>query len=351
MDGRGPVTNSNQITAVKQPKRERDMFKAVIVSKENGDQSVNIEELSEKDLPDREVLVEVGYSTLNYKDGLALTGAAPVVTSFPMVPGIDLAGTVLESSDERWKSGDKVLVNGWGLAERHWGGYSQRARVSGDWLVRLPDAFTTRQAMAIGTAGYTSMLCVMRLETQGVLPGGGPVLVSGASGGVGSIAIAILNKLGYEVVASTGRLEETDYLKALGASEVIDRATFSEKGPPLQKEEWQGAVDAAGGQTLVNILARIQYGGAVAATGLADSIKLPGTMYPFIIRNVALAGVDSVMAPFETRQAAWARLAEDLDVAKLESTTTEVKLEDVVELAPKILAGQIRGRTIVNVNG
>ena len=326
------------------------MFKAILVTEEDGRPSAAVKELSESDLPQQDVLVEVDYSTLNYKDGLALTGSAPVIASYPMVPGIDLAGTVLESADARWTAGDKVVVNGWGLSERHWGGYSQRARVSADWLVKLPDAFSTRQAMAIGTAGYTSMLCVLRLEALGVVPDGGPVLVTGASGGVGSIAITILSRLGYEVVASTGRASEADYLKSLGAAEIIDRNTLSTKGKPMQKQRWQGAVDTAGSETLVNVLAGIHYGGAVAATGLAQGTDLPATMFPFIIRNVTLSGVDSVMQPFPARQQAWARLASDLDPEKLESTTSEVALEDVLELAPKILAGEVRGRTIVDVN-
>lgn len=326
------------------------MFKAIVVTEEDGKPSAAVKELSDSDLPEQDVLVEVEYSTLNYKDGLALTGSAPVIASYPMVPGIDLAGTVLESADARWKAGDKVVVNGWGLSERHWGGYSQRARVSADWLVKLPDAFSTRQAMAIGTAGYTAMLCVLRLEALGVVPDGGPVLVTGASGGVGSIAITILSRLGYEVVASTGRASEADYLTSLGAAEIIDRNTLSEKGKPMQKQRWQGAVDTAGSHTLVNVLAGIHYGGAVAATGLAQGTDLPATMFPFIIRNVTLSGVDSVMQPFPARQQAWARLASDLDPDKLESTTSEVALADVLELAPKILAGEVRGRTIVDVN-
>jgi len=326
------------------------VFKAILVSESEGKQSVDYSELGETDLPDREVLVEVDYSTLNYKDGLAVTGAAPIITSYPMVPGIDLAGTVIDSSDDRWKPGDKVVANGWGLAERHWGGYSQRARVSGDWLVELPNAFTTKQAMAIGTAGYTAMLCTLRLEKLGIVPDGGPVLVTGASGGVGSIAISLLSNLGYEVIASTGRLDESDYLKSLGASDIIDRSMLSEPGGPMGKEVWQGAVDTAGSHTLVNVLAGIKYGGAVAATGLAHGMDLPATVLPFILRNVTLSGVDSVMQPFEARQKAWARLAQDLDAEKLERATTEVALSGVIEIAPKILAGQIRGRTVVDVN-
>lgn len=326
------------------------MFKAIVVTEENDTLSAGITELSDSDLPKRDVLVEVDYSTVNYKDGLALTGTVPVITTFPMVPGIDLAGTVLESTDARWKAGDKVVVNGWGLSERHWGGYSQRARVSSDWLVKLPDAFTTRQAMAIGTAGYTSMLCVLRLEELGVKPDGGPVIVTGASGGVGSIAIAILSKLGYEVIASTGRLAEADYLKSLGAAEIINRNTLSTKGQPMQEERWQGAVDTVGSETLFNVLAGIKYGGAVAATGLAQGVDLPANLFPFILRHITLGGVDSVMQPFEARQRAWTRLAKDLDPAKLDSTTSEIGLEEVLTLAPKILAGEVRGRTIVDVN-
>lgn len=327
------------------------MFKAIVVTEENGKLNAKVAELSDSDLPDREVLVKVDFSTLNYKDGLALTGSAPVITSFPMVPGIDLAGTVVESADARWSAGDNVVVNGWGLSERHWGGYSQRARVSADWLVKLPDAFTTRQAMAIGTAGYTAMLCVLRLESLGVIPDGGPVLVTGASGGVGSIAIAILNKLGYEVVASTGRSSEAKYLKALGAGEIIDRNTLSMKNTnPMQAERWQGAIDTVGSETLVNVLAGIRYGGAVAATGLAQGVDLPANLFPFILRDITLSGVDSVMQPFSVRERAWTRLASDLDPEKLESTTQAIALSEVPALAPKILAGEIRGRTIVDVN-
>tara|TARA_R110001599_G_scaffold346479_1_gene571855 strand:- start:10714 stop:11700 length:987 start_codon:yes stop_codon:yes gene_type:complete len=327
------------------------MFKAIVVTEDSGKLTAEIKEISDSDLPNREVLVKVDFSTLNYKDGLALTGSAPVITSFPMVPGIDLAGTVLESADARWSAGDKVVVNGWGLSERHWGGYSQHARVSPDWLVKLPGAFTTRQAMAIGTAGYTAMLCVLRLESLGVVPDGGPVLVTGASGGVGSIAIAILNKLGYEVVASTGRISEAKYLKALGAGEIIDRNTLSAKNTnPMQEERWQGAVDTVGSETLVNVLAGIRYGGAVAATGLAQGVDLPANLFPFILRDITLSGVDSVMQPFSVREHAWTRLASDLDPKKLESTTNEVALSEVLALAPRILAGQVRGRTIVDVN-
>eukprot|EP00435_Cladocopium_sp_Y103_P077685 s1_g1424.t1 len=306
------------------------MFNAIVATENDGKVSADLRQLSDADLPSKEVLVEVDYSTLNYKDGLALTGAAPVITSFPMVPGIDLAGTVVESSDARWTAGDKVVVNGWGLSERHWGGYSQRARVSADWLVKLPVVFTTRQAMAIGTAGYTSMLCVLRLEELGVKPEGGPVIVTGASGGVGSIAIAILSKLGYDVVASTGRLAEADYLMSLGAAEIIDRNTLSTKGHSMQEERWQGGVDTVGSDTLFNVLAGIKYGGAVAATGLAQGVDLPANLFPFILRHITLGGVDSVMQPFEARQKAWARLAEDLDPQKLDSTTHEIGLEEVI---------------------
>ncbi|MEL6377766.1 MAG: MDR family oxidoreductase [Pseudomonadota bacterium] len=326
------------------------MFKAIVASEADGKTTTAVKDLTDADLPDHDVLVQVDYSTLNYKDGMALTDAAPVISRYPMVPGIDLSGTILKSANDAWKPGTKVVVNGWGLSERHWGGYTQRARVSSDWLVKLPEQFTTRQAMAIGTAGYTAMLCALRIEKLGIVPTGGPVLVTGASGGVGSIAISILSKLGYEVVAATGRMHEADYLKSLGAAEIIDRATLAEKGPPMAKERWQGAIDAAGSRTLVNVLAGIKYGGAVAATGLAHGADLPGSMFPFILRNVTLAGVDSVMQPFAPRQEAWSRLASDLDPEKLERTATEVGLSEVLEVAPKILSGQIRGRTVVNVN-
>ncbi|MEM1230772.1 MAG: MDR family oxidoreductase [Pseudomonadota bacterium] len=326
------------------------MVQAIMVREGEQGDIAQVETLTADDFPDHPVTVEVEYSSLNYKDGLAITGAAPVLSSKPMVPGIDLAGIVTASADDRWQPGDRVLVNGFGVGERHWGGLAQRARVSGDWLVRIPDSFDTRQAMAIGTAGYTAMLCVQRIETLGATPTGGPVLVTGASGGVGSVAVAVLGKLGFEVLASTGRLAERDYLLGLGASEVLDRSTLSEPGRPIGKERWQAAVDAAGSHTLANVLAGTRYGGVVAATGLAQGPDLPGSVYPFILRNVTLAGVDSVMQPLPVRTEAWARLSRDLDPAKLEQTTTEVSLSGALELAPKLLEGAVRGRTVVAVN-
>jgi acrylyl-CoA reductase (NADPH) len=293
------------------------------------------------------VTVQVEYSTVNFKDGLAITGAIPLIQSFPMVPGIDFAGVVEASDHPEWKAGDRVVLNGWGVGERHWGGLAGKARVNGDWLVRLPDAFTTRQAMAIGTAGYAAMLCVLRLEKLGVKPGDGEVIVTGASGGVGSVAIAVLSKLGYRVAASTGRPEGADYLKALGAAEIIDRNTLAEPGGPMQAERWAGAIDTVGSHTLVNVCAQMRYGGIVAATGLAQGIDLPATLYPFILRNVTLSGVDSVMAPRGDREEAWSRLARDLDPAKLESMIREIALEDVIPSAGDILQGKVRGRIVV----
>lgn len=326
-------------------------FNAVVIEDVEGKAKVGLKQLSLADLPDNDVLVEVAYSTVNYKDGLALAGNRnKIARKLPMVGGIDLAGTVLESKNPAWKPGDKVLVNGYGLSEAHWGGYSQKQRVKSEWLVRLPDAFTPKQAMAIGTAGYTAMLCVLALEDYGIRPGGKEVLVTGAAGGVGSVAIALLAKLGHKVVASTGRAETHDYLKGLGAAECIDRAALSEKGAPMQKERWGAAVDSVGSQTLASVLAQTAYGGAVAACGLAGGMDLPGSVFPFILRNVALLGVDSVNAPMDKRIRAWSRLATDLDKGKLDAMTEVVAMSKVVDLAPKILAGQVRGRVVVDVN-
>lgn len=326
------------------------MFNAILIEREGDRNVARLREIDEGALPAGNVTVRVEYSTMNYKDGLLIASDLPLIASFPMVPGIDIAGVVERSDDPRWIAGDRVVLNGYGLGERHWGGLAQRARVDGDWLVRLSDAFTTRQAAAIGTAGYTAMLCVLRLEKHGVRPGDGDILVTGASGGVGSVAISLLAKLGYRVIASTGRPHEADYLKALGAAELIDRATLAEPGPPMQSERWAAAIDTAGSHTLVNVIAGIRYGGIVAATGLAQGVDLPGTLYPFILRNITLSGVDSVMQPIAVREEAWARLARDLDVAKLESMVEEIGLGDVIERAPRLLAGQIRGRTVVDVN-
>ncbi len=323
------------------------MFKAIIIDKTDAGQAARIDTLDDSDLPAGNVTVRVEYSTVNFKDGLAITGAIPLIQSFPMVPGIDFAGVVEASDHAEWMPGDRVVLNGWGVGERHWGGLAGKARVDGDWLVRLPDAFTTRQAMAIGTAGYAAMLCVLRLEKLGVKPGDGEVIVTGASGGVGSVAIAVLSKLGYRVAASTGRPEGADYLKALGAAEIIDRNTLAEPGGPMQAERWAGAIDTVGSHTLVNVCAQMRYGGIVAATGLAQGIDLPATLYPFILRNVTLSGVDSVMAPRGDRVEAWSRLARDLDPAKLESMIREIALEDVIPSAGDILQGKVRGRIVV----
>jgi acrylyl-CoA reductase (NADPH) len=291
----------------------------------------------------------VSHSTLNYKDGLAITGKAPVVRRWPMIPGIDFAGKVTASSHADFKMGDDVLVNGWGLGETHLGGYAQLARVKGDWLVKRPAAFSAAQIMAIGTAGYTAMLAVLALEKHDVRPGSGPVLVTGAAGGVGSVAVSVLAKLGYEVVASTGRREEEGYLKGLGAKEIIDRAELSGQAKPLAKERWAGAIDVVGSHTLANVISQIRYGGCVAACGLAQGMDLSTSVAPFILRGVTLAGIDSVMAPKAKRIEAWTRLARDLDPAKLDAMTVTRPIEDVVKLAPEILAGRVRGRVVLEV--
>jgi acrylyl-CoA reductase (NADPH) len=306
--------------------------------------------LDDSALPEGDVTVKVDYSTLNYKDGLAITGKSPVVRKFPLTPGIDLSGTVTESQHPLFKAGDKVVLNGWGVGESHSGGLAQKARLKGDWLVKLPAAFTPRQAMAIGTAGYTAMLCVMALQKRGVTPANGDILVTGAGGGVGSVAIALLAKLGYRVVASTGRLQEADYLRQLGAADVMDRAELSAPGKPLAKERWAGVVDTVGSHTLANACASTKYGGVVTACGLAQGMDFPSSVAPFILRGVTLAGIDSVMAPRAVRETAWARLAQDLDTAQLERMTREVGLADAIGLGSEILAGQVRGRVVVNVN-
>ncbi|MDX9884323.1 MDR family oxidoreductase [Thauera sp.] len=325
------------------------MFKAVLIEKDEAGYRAGVTEVDEAALPEGDVTVRVDYSTLNYKDGLAITGKGPVVRKFPMVPGIDLAGTVEASSHADIAVGDAVVLNGWGVGEGHWGGLAQRARLKGDWLVPLPAAFTPRQAMAIGTAGYTAMLCVMALERHGVTPASGEVLVTGANGGVGSVAVALLAKLGYTVVASTGRPQEAGYLKALGAAEIIDRALLSAPGKPLAKERWAGAVDTVGSHTLANVCASMKYRGAVAACGLAQGMDFPSSVAPFILRGVTLAGVDSVMAPRGERLEAWRRLAQDLDVAKLELMTQEIGLGEVVATAAALLEGKVRGRVVVDV--
>lgn len=324
-------------------------FRAILLEKGEGAPSRRIAELTDADLMEGDVTVAVSHSTINYKDGLALTGAAPVVRRWPMIPGIDFAGVVESSSHPDWKAGDKVVLNGWGVGETHLGGYAARARVKGDWLVKLPDAFTPAEAMAIGTAGYTAMLCVLALEQHGVTPASGPVLVTGAAGGVGSVAVALLAKLGFEVIASTGRPEEEGYLKGLGAASIIPRAELSGDPRPLNKERWAGAVDSVGSKTLANVLSMTRYGGAVAACGLAAGMDLPGSVAPFILRGVTLAGIDSVMAPRAKREAAWARLARDLDAETLRAMSVTVSLEEAMNMGPTILAGKTRGRVIVDV--
>jgi len=322
----------------------------LIARQTDREQTVSLETLELKDLPDNEVLVRVDYSTINYKDGLALTGTRPIIRSYPLVPGIDLAGVIESSQDERWQVGDRVVVNGWGMGEGHWGGLTQYAQVKGDWLVKLPDALSTREAMCIGTAGYTAALCVEALMKHGTKPAEGDILVTGASGGVGSVAIALLAAQGFNVVASTGKTNEGAYLEALGASEYIDRGTMSTAGNPLQKERWAGVVDAVGGQTLANACAQTRYGGAVAACGLAESPALPATVMPFILRGITLYGIDSVMAPLSAREGAWRRLADDLDRTRLASMVKEISLADALDVGPDVLAGKIRGRLLVNVN-
>lgn len=325
-------------------------YQALQIEKDEAGYRCSLKTLDDSALPEGDVTVSVAYSTINYKDGLAITGKSPVVRKFPLTPGIDLAGTVTESQHPLFKAGDTVVLNGWGVGESHSGGLAQKARLKGDWLIALPAAFSPRQAMAIGTAGYTAMLCVMALEKHGVRPEQGEVLVTGAGGGVGSVAIALLARLGFRVVASTGRLQEAEYLRGLGAADVIDRAELSAPGKPLAKERWAGVVDTVGSHTLANACASTRYGGTVAACGLAQGMDLPATVAPFILRGVTLAGIDSVMAPRALREAAWARLARDLDVGKLEAMTREVGLADAIGLGAQILAGQVRGRVVVDVN-
>ncbi len=329
-------------------------FRALVVSKDADGQKAEIRQVADGEMLEGEVLIEVAFSTLNYKDGLALTGAAPILRRLPMIPGIDLAGTVLEPGGSQFAPGDKVVVNGFGLGEAHHGGYAQRARVDKAWPTKLPEAFSLKQAMMIGTAGYTAMLCVMALERHGLNPAASqdrPVLVTGAAGGVGSIALALLARLGYRTAAATGRPGEAPYLKTLGASEIIDRAEFTAAGRPLASERFAGAVDAVGSHTLANVLAQTAYGGCVAACGLAQGMDLPGSVLPFILRGVTLAGIDSVMAPQSLRQKAWARLARDLDPARLEAAAAQnYRLEDLPGLARQILAGAVRGRVVVDVN-
>jgi acrylyl-CoA reductase (NADPH) len=325
------------------------MFKAIRIDKAEKGTSVALTQFDEAELMEGDVTVRVEWSTLNYKDGLAVTGKAPVVRRFPMIAGIDFAGTVEASSHPQWKAGDKVICNGWGMGETHLGAYAEKARVKGDWLVRLPEGMSTREAMAIGTAGYTAMLSVLALEKQGLTPKHGPIVVTGAAGGVGSVATAVLSKLGHHVIASTGRVSETDYLKSLGAAEVIDRAELAAPAKPLAKERWAGGIDSVGSTTLANVLSMTKYGGAVAACGLAAGMDLPTSVAPFILRGVCLLGIDSVMCPIELRKVAWSRLARDLDRAKLTEITHEIGLDEVVGAGARILAGQVRGRIVVKI--
>ena len=327
-----------------------ETFKAYQISKDEDGQKLSFTELTEDDLMDGDVTVKVEYSTLNYKDGLALTGSAPVVRRFPLTPGIDFAGTVIKSSNPRFKANDEVILNGFGVGEVHSGGYAEIARVSGDWLVSKPEGLSARQAMAVGTAGYTAMLCVLALEKHGLEAGDGTILVTGAAGGVGSVALLLLSKLGYQVTAVTGRPEEADYLRSLGAAEILDRQPFAEKARPLGKELWAGAVDVAGGNTLANVISQTKYGGAVAACGLADSMALPTSVAPFILRGVTLYGIDSVMASLAVREQAWQRLVSNLDLERLDGLVKEISLADLPEAAAAIMAGSVRGRTVVKIS-
>jgi acrylyl-CoA reductase (NADPH) len=325
-------------------------FRALLATKDGDRQSVALTELTDTDLMEGGVTVAVEHSTVNYKDGLAITGKAPIIRKFPLIPGIDLAGRVLRSEDPRFRAGDRVVLNGYGLGEVHHGGYAERACVKGDWLIRLPGNISTAQAMAIGTAGYTAMLSVLALEKEGIRPDSGDVLVTGAAGGVGSVAIALLDRLGYRIVASSRRAEqEGDYLQGLGADEIIDARELSGTGVPLGKERWAGAIDSVGSVTLANLLSQIKYDGAVAACGLAQGSDLPATVMPFILRDVTLAGVNSVLTPREKREEAWRRLAADLDLAKLNSMTSRARLEDVPLLATKILLGRTKGRVVIDI--
>jgi acrylyl-CoA reductase (NADPH) len=326
------------------------MFKAVLIERDPQSYRAAIQSIDEAQLPAGDVTVRVDYSTLNYKDALAITGKGPVVRQFPMVPGIDFAGTVQSSANSAFKNGDRVLLNGWGVGENHWGGLAQIARVKGEWLIPLPAAFSARQAMAIGTAGFTAMLCVMALERHGVTPGSGEILVTGAAGGVGSVAVAVLSKLGFRVAVATGRPAEADFLKQLGAAEILDRSQFSTPGKPLAKERWAGAIDVVGSHTLANVCASLRYGGVVAACGLVGGMDFPGTVAPFILRGITLAGIDSVMRPRPDRLEAWRRLTQDLDIKKLELLTEEISLSQVIERAAQFLQGQIRGRIVVDTH-
>lgn len=326
------------------------MFKALVLNQEEGKTTAEVQELALTDLPEEEVLVKVDYSSLNYKDGLAITGKGKIIRNFPMVPGIDLVGTVEESNDERYAAGDKVVLTGWGVGENYWGGYAQYARLKAKWLVPLPEGMEPIRTMQIGTAGLTAMLCVMALEDGGITPESGPIIVSGAAGGVGSIAVSILSGLGYQVTAITGRPETADYLKSLGASEIVTREEMAEPARPLEKQRWAGAVDTVGDHILGRILAETDYNGVVAACGLAASFKLPTTVMPFILRNVRLQGVDSVMCPFERRQVAWQRLQTQLPDNAVGDIAQLIKLEQLPEFAEDITNGQVKGRVVVDLN-
>jgi acrylyl-CoA reductase (NADPH) len=326
-------------------------FKAIVVEKSEGGQKVGLADFDEANLMDGDVTVRVEWSTVNYKDGLALTGKAPVVRRFPMIPGIDFAGTVESSSHPQWKPGDRVILNGWGVGETHLGGYAEKARVKGDWLVPLPARNSARGAMAIGTAGYTAMLAVMALERHGVTPRQGAVIVTGAAGGLGSVAVSLLAKLGFAVIASTGRPAEADYLKSLGAQEIIERKELAGASRPLGPERWAGGIDTVGSTTLASVLSMTRYGGAIAACGLAGGMDLPTTVAPFILRGVSLIGIDSVMCPLERRREAWKRLASDIDAGKLAAMTSEIDLAGVMEAGRRIVEGGVRGRIVVKIGG
>jgi acrylyl-CoA reductase (NADPH) len=325
-------------------------FRGILITKDEAGYQASLQSIDAAALPQGDVTVRIDWSTLNYKDGLAITGRSSVVRRFPMVPGIDFAGTVIESRHPAWRPGDRALLNGWGVGENHWGGLAQLARVRGDWLARLPEAFTVRQAMAIGTAGYTAMLCVLALERHGIRPGDGDILVTGANGGVGSVAIALLARLGYRIVAATGRAAEAEHLKALGASEVIDREELSAPGKPLGKERWAGVIDAVGSHTLANACASTRYRGAVAACGQAQGMDFPASVAPFILRGITLYGIESVMAPQSVRAEAWERLGRDIDIARLDAITREIGLSQAIATAADLLAGKVRGRVVVDVN-
>ncbi len=324
-------------------------FRALLVSKFEAGQKIEFTHLTEDDLMPGDVTVNIEHSSVNYKDGLAITGKAPIIRNYPLIPGIDFAGTVKSSAHKNWKVGDKVVLGGWGVGESHHGGFAQVARVNGDWLVPLPAAFTTADAMAIGVAGYTAMLCVMALEEQGIKPEQGEILVTGAAGGVGTVSIAVLSKLGFTVVASTGRMEEEAFLKSLGAASVVNRSEFNGPAKALGKTRWAGAIDSVGSTTLANVISQIIPEGAVAACGLAQGMDFPGNMAPFILRGVRLIGVNSVTTPMQRRLAAWARLERDLDLKKLHALTTHVKLDDVPRVAAEIVEGKIRGRVVVDL--